>query len=52
MKRFLQWLLFWPMALLGGEVYCKADTLKFKFFNWLYGDGEPVSDGWTYPDEH
>ena len=32
------------------EVVCESGTLKFRFYNWLYGDGEPLF-ATQWPDE-
>lgn len=51
MKRLIQWLLF-PLAVVtGGEWVVKPNTMRFRFLTWLYGDSEPLSDGWLYPND-
>jgi hypothetical protein len=41
---------FCEVTLIDGNIVCKAGTMKYRFFNWLYDNPEPYTDGWEYPN--
>lgn len=51
MKEAIRFLMYPIAFVLGGEFYAKEGTLLYRFLFWLYGEPEPVCDGWIYPED-
>lgn len=50
-KNLVRYLLFVPLGFFGDGIKATPGTWKYRFLDWLYGNGEPEFDVW-FPEDN